>query len=71
MNVYQMSLVAVMGLCITLGGMGRLFGENVYPAAIGFAVCIAFLVQAVRSLQKQVDELKSKEQSKPLEQEQR
>ena len=59
MNVYQMSLVAVMGLCIAMAGIGKLTGDNVYPFVIGLAVCIAFLVQAVRSLQWQIDELKS------------
>ena len=59
MNVYQMSLVAVMGLCIAMAGLGSLLGESVYPTVVGLAVCVAFLAQAVRSLQKQIDELKS------------
>jgi uncharacterized membrane protein YqgA involved in biofilm formation len=59
MNVYQMSMVSVMGLCIAMVGIGKLIGDSVYPFVIGLAVCIAFLVQAVRTLQKQIDELKS------------
>jgi len=65
MNVYQMSMVAVMGLCISMAGISKLIGDSVYPFVIGFAVCIAFLVQAVRTLQKQIDELKSGAEGKP------
>jgi hypothetical protein len=65
MNVYQMSMVSVMGLCIAMAGIARLMGDSVYPFVIGLATCIAFLVQAVRALQKQVDLLKSQMESHP------
>jgi hypothetical protein len=59
MNVYQMSTVAVVGMCVATVGISRATEDSIYPFVIGFAVCIAFLVQAVRSLQKQIDEMKS------------
>ena len=60
MNVYQMSMVAVVGMCVAMAGISKVTGDSVYPFVIGFAVCIAFLVQAIRNLQKQIDEMKSK-----------
>ena len=68
MNVYQMSMGAVVGMCIAMLGISKVTGDSVYPFLIGFATCIAFLVQAVRSLQKQIDELKSSGEEKPVEQ---
>lgn len=65
MNVYQMSMVAVAGMLIAMAGISKVTGDSVYPFVIGFATCIAFLVQAVRSLQKQIDELKSRGEEKP------
>jgi len=60
MNVYQMSLVAVMGLGITMVGVFDLAGDkSIYPLAVGLAVFGAALVQGIRSLQKQIDQLKS------------
>ena len=35
MNVYQMSMVAVMGLCISMAGISKLIGDSVYPFVIG------------------------------------
>ena len=67
MNVYQMSMVAVMGLLVAVAGAGQLVGDSVYPFLVGFAVCIAFLVQAVRVLQRQLDELKSSVDSRSAE----
>ena len=63
MNVYKMSLVAVMGLCMGMAGIELLLDGNVYLFVLGQAICVAFLVQAIRSLQRQVDELKTN--SKP------
>lgn len=60
MNVYQMSLVAVMGLCIAMAGASRLVGDSVWPFVIGMALCVAFLVQSVRSLQRQIDALQAR-----------
>ena len=65
MNVYQMSMVATVGMLIAMAGISKVTGDSVYPFVIGFATCIAFLVQAVRSLQKQIDELKSSEEEEP------
>ena len=65
MNVYQMSMVAVVGMCIALMGISKVTGDSVYPFVVGFATCIAFLVQAVRSLQNQIDEMKSSGEGKP------
>ncbi len=62
MNVYQMSMVAVMGLCMTVLGVSKITGDSVYPFIIGFALFGAALVHAVRSLQKQIDKLKSEAQ---------
>ena len=59
MNVYQMSMVAVVGMCIAMVGISKVTGDSIYPFALGFVTCVAFLVQAVRSLQKQIDEIKS------------
>jgi hypothetical protein len=53
-----MSMVAVLGLCIAMAGMAS-FGVGAHVFVIGFALCVAFLVQAVRALQKQIDELKA------------
>ena len=58
MNVYQMSMVSVMGMLIATIGISHLTDNNrLYPFVIGFIVCIAFLVQSIRSLQKQIDEI--------------
>jgi hypothetical protein len=65
MNVYQMSMVAAAGMLIAMAGISKVTGDSVYPFVIGFATCIAFLVQAVRSLQKQIDELKARGEEKP------
>ncbi len=59
MNVYQMSLLAVAGLCMTVLGVSKITGDSVYPFIIGLALFGAALVHAVRSLQKQIDQLKS------------
>jgi len=65
MNVYQMSMVATMGMLIAMAGISKVTGDSVYPFVVGFAVCIAFLVQSVRSLQKQIDEMKASGAEKP------
>jgi hypothetical protein len=68
MNVYQMSMVAVMGLILGCVGLGKGTSDSDYLAMMGFLVCISFLIQTVRMLQKQIDELKSAAQ-KPKQEE--
>jgi len=52
------SMIAVAGALIAVIGIGHL-GEGARPLAWGFAVCVAVLVHGMRSLQKQIDELRS------------
>ena len=59
MNVYQMSIVAAAGLVIAVGGLAKGMDDSLYVSMIGFLVCISFLIQTVRMLQRQIDELKS------------
>jgi hypothetical protein len=55
-------------MCIATMGISKVTGDSVYPFVIGFATCIAFLVQAIRSLQKQIDQLKSTNPPEPSDQ---
>ncbi len=56
MNTVSMLVVA--GLLIAVIGVGQV-GADARPLAWGLAICIAVLVNWMRALQKQIDELKS------------
>ena len=51
-------MLAVFGLLIAVVGAGN-FGEDARPLAWGLAIVIGVLTTGMRSLQKQIDELKS------------
>jgi hypothetical protein len=51
-------MLAVFGMLIAIIGAGQ-FGEDARPLAWGFAIVVGVLTTGMRSLQKQIDELKS------------
>ena len=51
-------MLAVCGLLIAIIGVGN-FGEDARPLAWGLAIVIGVLTTGMRSLQKQIDELKA------------
>ena len=62
MNIEQISYIAAAALMIGCGGLARGTDNSLYVGMVGFLVCISFVIQALRMLQKQLDELKSSSQ---------
>jgi hypothetical protein len=53
-----LSMIAVAGLLIAVIGVAHVDGDA-RPLAWGLSICIAALLHGMRSLQKQIDELKA------------
>lgn len=58
MNIFQISVAAVVGIMIAVGGIELNDGKG-RLIALGLAVCVGALTCGLRLLQKQIDELKS------------
>lgn len=65
MNTYQWANIALMGMILMGIGIGQAYGKDSDTALIvaGIAAMAAGVVQALRVLQKQIDELKAASES--------
>lgn len=59
MNTFHLTMIAVVGLMISIIGMARTSGELSRAVPWGLAICVAALTQGLRLLQKQIDALKT------------